>query len=134
MNQKIHFTKMHGVGNDYIFVDTSLYPIENPEAVSIAWSRHHFGIGSDGLVLIGRPDTPDADFSMRIFNADGSEGLMCGNASRCIGKYVYERGLTDKRHIRLLTASGIKMLDLKVNDDGTVESVTVDMLAPVLED
>ena len=134
MNQKIHFTKMHGVGNDYIFVDTSQFPIDNPEAVSIAWSRHHFGIGSDGLVLIGRPDTPDADFSMRIFNADGSEGLMCGNASRCIGKYVYERGLTDKRHIRLLTASGIKMLDLKVNDDGTVESVTVDMLAPVLED
>ena len=134
MNQKIHFTKMHGVGNDYIFVDTSQFPIDNPEAVSIAWSRHHFGIGSDGLVLIGRPDTPDADFSMRIFNADGSEGLMCGNASRCIGKYVFERGLTDKRHIRLLTASGIKMLDLKVNDDGTVESVTVDMLAPVLED
>jgi diaminopimelate epimerase len=134
MNQTIHFIKMHGVGNDYIFVDTSRYPIEHPEEVSIAWSRYHFGIGSDGLVLIGRPDTPDADFTMRIFNADGSEGLMCGNASRCIGKYVYERGLTDKRHIRLLTASGIKMLDLKVSDDGTVESVTVDMLAPVLED
>ncbi len=134
MNQTIHFIKMHGVGNDYIFVDTSRYPIEHPEEVSIAWSRYHFGIGSDGLVLIGRPDTPDADFTMRIFNADGSEGLMCGNASRCIGKYVYERGLTDKRHIRLMTASGIKMLDLKVSDDGTVESVTVDMLAPVLED
>ncbi len=134
MNKTIHFIKMHGVGNDYIFVDTSLYPIENPEEVSIAWSRYHYGIGSDGLVLIGRPETPDADFSMRIFNADGSEGLMCGNASRCIGKYVYERGLTDKRHIRLLTASGIKTLDLTVNDDGTVENVTVDMLAPVLED
>ena len=133
MNQTIHFIKMHGVGNDYIFVDTSRYPIEHPEEVSIAWSRYHFGIGSDGLVLIGRSDTPDADFTMRIFNTDGSEGLMCGNASRCIGKYVYERGLTDKRHIRLLTASGIKMLDLKVSDDGTVESVTVDMLAPVLE-
>lgn len=133
MNKTIHFIKMHGVGNDYIFVDTSLYPIENPEEVSIAWSRHHFGIGSDGLVLIGRPDTPYADFTMRIFNADGSEGLMCGNASRCIGKYVYERGLTDKRHIRLQTASGIKTLDLKVNDDGTVENVTVDMLAPMLE-
>ncbi len=133
MNQTIHFIKMHGVGNDYIFVDTSRYPIEHPEEVSIAWSRYHFGIGSDGLVLIGRSDTPDADFTMRIFNADGSEGLMCGNASRCIGKYVYERGLTDKRHIRLLTASGIKMLDLKVSDDGTVDSVTVDMLAPVLE-
>ena len=125
---------MHGAGNDYIFVDTSRYPIEHPEEVAIAWSRYHFGIGSDGLVLIGRPETPDADFTMRIFNADGSEGLMCGNACRCIGKYVYERGLTDKRHIRLLTASGIKVLDLKVNDDATVESVTVDMSAPVLED
>ena len=134
MNQTIHFIKMHGVGNDYIFVDTSLYPIENPEAVSIAWSRYHFGIGSDGLVLIGKSPTPDADFTMRIFNADGSEGLMCGNASRCIGKYVYERGMTDKRQIRLMTASGIKTLDLTVNDDGIVERVTVDMLAPVLED
>ena len=134
MNQTIHFIKMHGAGNDYIFVDTTLYPIENPEAAAVAWSRHHFGIGSDGLVLIGRPETPEADFTMRIFNADGSEGLMCGNACRCIGKYVYERGLTDKRQIRLMTASGIKMLDLKVNDDGTVESVTVDMSAPLLED
>lgn len=134
MNQTIHFIKMHGVGNDYIFVDTSLYPIENPEAVSIAWSRYHFGIGSDGLVLIGKSPTPDADFTMRIFNADGSEGLMCGNASRCIGKYVYERGMTDKRQIRLKTASGVKILDLTVNDDGIVESVTVDMLAPILED
>ena len=134
MNQTIHFIKMHGAGNDYIFVDTTLYPIENPEAAAVAWSRYHFGIGSDGLVLIGRPETPEADFTMRIFNADGSEGLMCGNACRCIGKYVYERGLTDKRQIRLMTASGIKTLDLKVNDDGTVESVTVDMSAPVLED
>ena len=116
MNKTIHFIKMHGVGNDYIFVDTDLYPIEHPEEVSIAWSRHHFGIGSDGLVLIGRSPSPQADFSMRIFNADGSEGLMCGNASRCIGKYVYERRLTDKRHIRLLTASGIKTLDLTVPD------------------
>ena len=134
MNQTIHFIKMHGAGNDYIFVDTTLYPIENPEAAAVAWSRHHFGIGSDGLVLIGKSPTPEADFTMRIFNADGSEGLMCGNACRCIGKYVYERGLTDKRQIRLMTASGIKMLDLKVNDDGTVESVTVDMSAPLLED
>ena len=134
MNQTIHFIKMHGAGNDYIFVDTTLYPIENPEAAAVAWSRYHFGIGSDGLVLIGRPAPPEADFTMRIFNADGSEGLMCGNACRCIGKYVYEHGMTDKRQIRLLTASGIKMLDLKVNDDGTVASVTVDMSAPVLED
>ena len=134
MNQTIHFIKMHGAGNDYIFVDTSLYPIENPEAAAVAWSRYHFGIGSDGLVLIGKSPTPEADFTMRIFNADGSEGLMCGNACRCIGKYVYERGLTDKRQIRLMTASGIKILDVDVNDDGIVERVTVDMLPPVLED
>ena len=134
MTQTVRFIKMHGAGNDYIFVDTTLYPIENPEAAAIAWSRHHFGIGSDGLVLIGKSETPDADFTMRIFNADGSEGLMCGNACRCIGKYVYERGMTDQRHIRLKTASGIKILDLTVDKAGTVTRVTVDILAPVLED
>ena len=132
-NRKIHFMKMHGVGNDYIFVDTSLYPIDDPQALSIAWSRPHMGIGSDGLVLIGRPTTDEADFTMRIFNADGSEGKMCGNASRCIGKYVYESGLTDKKQLRLMTASGIKILDLDVNEQGLVESVTVDMMAPVLD-
>lgn len=134
MNQTVRFVKMHGAGNDYIFVDTTLYPIENPEAAAIAWSRYHFGIGSDGLVLIAKSETPDADFTMRIFNADGSEGLMCGNACRCIGKYVYERGMTDKKSISLKTASGIKMLDLTVDESGTVTSVTVDMLAPALED
>lgn len=134
MNKTIHFIKMHGVGNDYIFVDTTLYPIPDPQALSVVWSRYHFGIGSDGLVLIGRSPSPEADFTMRIFNADGSEGLMCGNASRCIGKYVYERALTDKTSLRLLTASGIKTLDLDVADDGTVTAVTVDMLAPVLDD
>ena len=133
MNQTIHFIKMHGAGNDYIFVDTSHNRIANPRAVAVAWSRYHTGIGSDGLVLIDRSPVTDADFSMRIFNADGSEGLMCGNACRCIGKYVYERGLTDKKRIRVLTASGIKILDLTVNYDGIVESVTVDMLAPALE-
>ena len=130
---KIHFYKMHGVGNDYIFVDEALHIINNPSAAAIEWSKPHMGIGSDGLVLIGRPDSDDADFSMRIFNADGSEGLMCGNASRCIGKYVYEQGLTRKTRIRLLTASGIKILELHVRN-GEVESVTVDMLAPVLDD
>ena len=128
--RKIHFMKMHGVGNDYIFVDTSLYPTDNPQEVSVAWSRPHMGIGSDGLVLIGRSATDEADFTMRIFNADGSEGMMCGNASRCIGKYVYESGMTDKTQIRLMTASGVKILDLQVNDCGQVEMVTVDMLAP----
>ncbi len=130
---RIHFMKMHGVGNDYIFVDTALYAIADPEAAAIAWSRPHMGIGSDGLVLIGRSPSPDADFSMRIFNADGSEGMMCGNASRCIGKYVYERGLTRQTRVRLLTASGIKVLELAIDPDGSVGSVTVDMLAPMLE-
>jgi len=134
MNQTIHFIKMHGAGNDYIFVDTDLYPIDNPEAASVILSRYHTGIGSDGLVLFGRSSSSDADFTMRIFNADGSEGLMCGNASRCIGKYVYESGMTDKWQIRLKTASGVKILDLGVDDNGLVESVTVDMLAPVQED
>ncbi len=130
---KIHFIKMHGVGNDYIFVDTTVHPILDPAATAIAWSKQHTGIGSDGLVLMGRPEGDEADFTMRIFNADGSEGLMCGNASRCIGKYVYERGLTDKTCIRLLTASGVKVLKLDVAD-GKVRNVTVDMQAPALSD
>ena len=129
---KIPFTKMHGAGNDYIYVNTLQYPIANPEKAAVLWSDRHKGVGSDGLVLIGAPTMSDADFSMRIFNADGSEAMMCGNASRCIGKYLYERGLTDKTEIRLLTLSGIKTLSLHVADK-QVESVTVDMLEPVLE-
>ena len=128
----IHFTKMHGAGNDYIYVDTSLYNIADPSAVARAWSDRHKGIGSDGLVLIGKSPIPEADFSMRIFNADGSEAMMCGNASRCIGKYVYEKGLATQTQIKLLTLSGIKVLNLLVKD-GVVESVTVDMGTPVFE-
>lgn len=124
---KIEFTKMHGLGNDYIYVNTMKYPLTNPEEKSIAWSRPHTGIGSDGLVLIG--DSDKADFSMRIFNADGSEAKMCGNASRCIGKYLYEYGLTTKTDILLDTLSGIKELHLQVKE-GTVESVRVDMGIP----
>ena len=128
----IHFIKMHGVGNDYIFVDTDRYPVPNPQAAAIAWSKPHTGVGSDGLVLIGSAATSEADFTMRIFNADGSEGMMCGNASRCIGKYVYERGLTRSTRVRLLTASGIKVLELDVTPAGQVQRVTVDMLEPAL--
>ncbi len=130
---KIKFTKMHGAGNDYIYVNTMQYPIQNPSKAAIRWSNRHNGIGSDGLVLIGASPVPEADFSMRIFNADGSEAMMCGNASRCIGKYLYERELTTKTKIQLLTLSGIKILTLHVAD-GTVQSVTVDMLEPTLED
>jgi len=129
----IPFTKMHGCGNDYIYVNTMTHQMADPAAAAVAWSDRHKGIGSDGLVLIGKSPVPEADFSMRIFNADGSEATMCGNASRCIGKYLYERGLTDKEEIRLLTPSGVKTLALHVFD-GCVESVTVDMLAPRLAD
>ena len=133
MTQKIRFTKMHGCGNDYIYVNMMENDIADPQTASIAWSDRHKGIGSDGLVLIGKSPLPEADFSMRIFNADGSEAMMCGNASRCIGKYLYERGLTEKKEIRLLTLSGIKTLQLHIAD-GVVERVTVDMLEPVFED
>ena len=129
---KIHFTKMHGCGNDYIYVNAMQYPIADPSTAAITWSDRHKGIGSDGLVLIDRSPVPEADFSMRIFNADGSEAMMCGNASRCIGKYLYERGLTTKTAIRLLTLSGVKTLLLHIAG-GIVQTVTVDMGEPQLE-
>ena len=133
MTTTIKFTKMHGAGNDYIYVNTLLYNIADPAKAAIAWSAPHTGIGSDGLVLIGESKLPEADYSMRIFNADGSEAMMCGNASRCIGKYLFEKGITDKTQIRLLTLSGIKILNLHLDAQGKkVESVTVDMLEPVL--
>lgn len=131
--RKVRFTKMHGCGNDYIYVNTMEYDVPDPSATARLWSDRHKGIGSDGLVLIGRSPIPEADFTMRIFNADGSEAMMCGNASRCIGKYLYDRGFTTKTEIRLLTRSGVKMLWLAVSD-GVVQSVTVDMLAPVTDD
>ena len=133
-DKKIHFTKMHGAGNDYIYVNTLLYDVNDPNSASIRWSDRHKGIGGDGLVLICRPTTDAADYRMRIFNADGSEAMMCGNASRCIGKYLYERGLTDKTEIKLETLSGIKTLMLHLDSEGKiVESVTVDMLEPLTE-
>ena len=131
--KRIPFTKMHGCGNDYIYVNAMQHPIDEPQATAIAWSDRHKGIGSDGLVLIDRSPVPEADYAMRIFNADGSEAMMCGNASRCIGKYLYEKALTGKTEIRLLTLSGIKTLQLHLAD-GKVESVTVDMGEPVLKD
>ncbi len=132
MLNRIHFTKMHGAGNDYIYVDAARYPINNPEEAAIKWSDRHTGIGSDGLVLIDKPTIMSgADFSMRIFNADGSEAMMCGNASRCIGKYLYEKHLTNSTEIKLETLSGVKILKLTLSPDrSTVASVTVDMLEP----
>lgn len=132
MHNRIHFTKMDGAGNDYIYVDATRYPISDPQTASVKWSNRHTGIGSDGLVLIGKPSIlSGADFSMRIFNADGSEAKMCGNASRCIGKYLYERHLTDSSEIKLETLSGVKTLSLTLSPDRlTVTGVTVDMLQP----
>lgn len=125
MSGRIEFTKMEGLGNDYIFVDVTRFPISDPSALAKKVSDRHFGVGSDGLVLIGRSDR--ADFSMRIFNSDGSEATMCGNASRCIGKYVYDKGLTTKKEITLETLSGIRTIRMHVAQDNTVVLVTVDM-------
>lgn len=121
----IRFTKMQGLGNDYIYVNVMECPIANPEQFSIRWSDRRKGIGSDGLIMIGRSEI--ADFSMRIFNADGSEARMCGNGARCVGKYLYDKGLTAKTEIRLETLSGIKILKLRLGQDGTVDTVTVNM-------
>lgn len=135
MKRTVHFTKMQGAGNDYIYVDASVFAFPDPAKAAVLLSDRNLGVGGDGLVLIGKPDTDGADFSMRIFNADGSEADMCGNASRCIGKYVYEKGLCHKSLIRLQTASGVKNLWLKIDTDNPekVVSVTVDMLEPALE-
>jgi len=126
----IKFTKMHGLGNDYIYVNTDLYPISNPEEFSIKWSKPHTGIGSDGLIMISRSEV--ADFRMRIFNADGTEAMMCGNGSRCVGKFVYDHKLTDKTEITLDTLSGIKVITLLPDENGEVTRATVDMGKPLL--
>lgn len=123
------FSKMHGIGNDYIYVNCFEEKVDEPEKVSVVLSDRHKGIGSDGLVLIMPSEI--ADFRMRIFNADGSEAMMCGNATRCIGKYVYDMGLTDKTEITLETNSGIKYLKLFLKDD-KVDMVTVDMGKAIL--
>jgi diaminopimelate epimerase len=125
------FTKMHGIGNDYIYVNGFKEQIENPTEFAIKWSDRHKGIGSDGLVLI-LPSTY-CDFRMQMLNADGSEAEMCGNAARCIGKYVYDNGLTDKTNLTLETLSGTKKLKLFLDRDNSVVSVTVDMGEPILE-
>lgn len=124
------FTKMHGCGNDYIYVNCMEEMVKDPEKVAIYVSDRHFGIGSDGLILICPSKV--ADFRMAMYNADGSEGKMCGNGVRCIAKYVYEYGLTDKDRISIETKSGIKYLDLTI-EDGKVVLVKVNMGAPILE-
>lgn len=134
MKQTVKFTKMHGAGNDYIYVNTLLYNIPDPAKASIEWSKFHFGVGSDGLILIGKATEPGADFSMRIFNNDGSEAMMCGNGTRCVAKFLHDKGMTDKNPINLQTLSGIKILNLHLNEDNEVETVTVDMGEPKLKE
>ena len=124
------FTKMHGLGNDYVCVNCFEEKIDNPPAVSRFVSDRHFGIGSDGLIMINPSKT--ADFEMEMYNADGSRGEMCGNGIRCVAKYVYDYGLTDKTQISVETLGGIKYLDLTV-EDGKVSLVKVDMGKPELE-
>ena len=123
------FTKMHGIGNDYVYVNCFEETVENPSEVSKKVSDRHFGIGSDGLILI-KP-SEKADFEMEMYNADGSQGAMCGNGIRCVAKYVYDYGLTDKTNISVDTKSGIKYLDLTVTN-GQVALVKVNMGQPEL--
>ena len=123
------FTKMEGLGNDYVYVNCFKETVENPSEVSIKVSDRHFGIGSDGLILIKPSEV--ADFCMEMYNADGSQSEMCGNGIRCVAKYVYDYGLTDKTSISVETLAGIKYLDLQV-ENGKVIMVTVNMGAPEL--
>ena len=121
----IRFTKMHGCGNDYIYINCFNQNINDPEKLAIEMSERHFSVGSDGLVLIMPSNVADA--RMRMFNADGSEGNMCGNAIRCIGKYLYDNQIVSKDVVKVETLSGIKTLHLCIGDDGKVSSVTVNM-------
>lgn len=125
----IHFTKMHGTGNDYVYIDTFREEIDDPAQLAVRVSDRHFGIGSDGLILVAPSDK--ADCRMIMYNADGSEGAMCGNGIRCVAKYAYEHGIVDTAHITVETKSGVKALDLTV-EDGIVTYVQVNMGRAIL--
>lgn len=126
----INFTKMHGIGNDYVYIDCMERCPGNLASLAREMSDRHKGVGGDGIILI--LPSGEADFKMRIFNADGSEARMCGNGARCVGKYVFDNQLTYNHHVTLETLSGVKHLYLKPGDDGMIESVTVDMGKPSL--
>jgi len=128
----MRFSKMHGIGNDYVYVNGFTEKIDDPASLAVRISDRHFGIGSDGLILILPSDV--ADFRMRMFNADGSEGKMCGNGIRCVGKYVYDNGLTDKTEITVETLAGIRRLVLYPGKDGRIEKVRVWMGIPRFPD
>ncbi len=125
----IPFTKMHGIGNDYIYIDTHTQQVKDPSKLAVEMSDRNFGIGADGLILI--MPSSEADFRMRMFNADGSEAEMCGNGIRCFAKYVYDHGLTDSKKISVETLAGIKHLDLTVKNK-KVHTVTVNMGEPII--
>ena len=126
----IKFTKMHGLGNDYVYIDAINQKVENESSLAKFVSNRHFGIGSDGLILICKSNV--ADFKMRMFNSDGSEAEMCGNGIRCVGKFVYDKGLTNKTTVKIETLAGIKTLILNIKE-GKVETARVDMGEPILE-
>ena len=126
----LQFTKMHGLGNDYVYMDAINQKIENRSELAKFVSDRHFGIGSDGLILICPSEK--ADFRMQMFNQDGSEAEMCGNGIRCVGKFVYDKGLTNKETITVETLAGIKTLEMKTKN-GKIESVRVDMGEPILD-
>ena len=126
----IRFTKMHGIGNDYIYVSLFEEKVDDPQALAIAVSDRHFGVGADGLILIGPSD--EADVSMRVFNADGSEAEMCGNGIRCVAKYVREHGLAKGDDVRVETKAGIKTVSVRLQEDRVV-SALVDMGVPALQ-
>lgn len=125
------FTKMHGCGNDYIYFNCFEQDIADPNSLSIRLSDRHFGVGGDGIVLICPSDIADA--KMRMFNADGSEGKMCGNAIRCVGKYLWDNGIVKKHHLNIETLSGIKILELSLDEKGLVSTVRVDMGKPIFD-
>ena len=126
----IKFTKMQGLGNDYVYIDAINQKIENESSLAQIISNRHFGIGSDGLILICSSEI--ADFKMRMFNSDGSEAEMCGNGIRCVGKFVYDKGLTNKTTLKIETLAGVKELKLNLKE-GKVDTVRVDMGEPILE-
>lgn len=126
----LEFTKMQGIGNDYVYIDCTKKELEKPEKISQIVSDRHFGIGSDGLILI--LNSKVADFKMEIYNADGSQAEMCGNGIRCVAKFVYDKGLTEKTKLKIETLAGIKELELNV-ENGKVKTVKVDMGEPILE-
>ena len=131
----IHFTKMQGCGNDYVYIDGSkeIIPQEKKSELAKKVSDRHFGIGSDGLIFINPVDDPDIDFEMEMYNADGSKSEMCGNGIRCVAKYVYDHRLTDRKNLTIVSAGKKKYIDLAIGSDDLVERVKVDMGAPILK-